>query len=144
MTKGCAAAVVGFILCCLSPAAAQDRLITTFVPEAQRHWDTGAFVGWRGVNASNVAADWNNWYDVAVFSAGAGRYVTPHVKVELDLSTTTKGRIYRQDLIGVPGAVPYFRSHEYRRTTATAALAYQFLENRWVHPFLGAGIEGMR
>jgi outer membrane protein W len=144
MTKGWAAAVAGFILCGLSPVAAQDRLVTTFVPEAQRHWDVGSLTGWRGVNVSDVAPSWDDWYDVGVFSATAGHYFTPHIKVDLDLSTTTKARVYRQDLISLPGTVPSFRSHEYRRTSATAALAYQFLENRWVHPFLGAGIEGLR
>ena len=142
-----AAALAGFVLCGMSPAAAQDRLVTTVVPETQRHWDTVGLVGWRGVNTSDVATDWNDWYDVAVFSASAGRYVTPHVKVDLDLSTTTAGRVFGQELVAVPGgAVPTYRLWEsrFRRTTVAAALAYQFFENQWVHPFLGAGIEGVR
>jgi len=146
MNKACAAAVAAFVLCPMSPVAAQDRLVTTFVPETQRHWDAAGLVGWRGVNKSDVAPDWNDWYDVAVFSASAGSYFTPHVKIDLDLSTTTTGRVFGQDLVGIPGAVPYYRLREsrFRRTTAAAALAYQFFENQWVHPFLGAGIEGIR
>ena len=37
-------------------------------------------------------------------------------------------------------------SHFVSRATssAAAALAYQFFENQWVHPFLGAGIEAIR
>jgi hypothetical protein len=42
--------------------------------------------------------------------------------------------------------LPYYqlRSYGFRRTTVAPSLAYQFFENRWVHPFLGAGIEGIR
>jgi hypothetical protein len=146
MNKASAAAFAGFIVCSMSPAAAQDQLVTTFVPESERHWDAAGLVGWRGVNKSDVASDWNDWYDVAVFSASAGRYFTPHVKIDLDLSTTTTGRVFGQDLLALPGPAPYYRLREYRlrRTTAAAALAYQFFENRWVHPFLGIGIEGVR
>ena len=147
MNKAWAAALAGFVLCGMSPAAAQDRLVTTFVPESQCQWDAAGLVGWRGVNKSDVAPDWNDWYDVAVFSASAGRYFTPHVKIDLDLSTTNTGRVFGQDLVAIPGgSVPYYRLREsrFRRTTAAAALAYQFFENQWVHPFLGAGIEGIR
>ena len=47
---------------------------------------------------------------------------------------------------GIPGPLPYYqlRAHGFRRTTVAPSLAYQFFENRWVHPFLGAGIEGIR
>jgi len=143
-----AAALAGFVLCGMSPAAAQDRLVTTVVPETRRHWDAAGLVGWRGVNKSDLAADWNDWYDVAIFSASAGHYVTPHVKIDLDLSTTTTGRVFGQELVVVVpgGTVPNYRVWEsgFRRTTAAAGLAYQFFENQWVHPFLGAGIEGIR
>jgi hypothetical protein len=91
-----------------------------------------------------VAPDWIDWYVVGHFSVSAGRYVTPHVRIELDLSTTTSGRVFGQDLRSGPGIVPSYRLQEFRRSSIDAALAYQFLENRWVHPFLGAGIEGIR
>ena len=32
-----------------------------------------------------MAPDWNDWYDVAAFSGSAGRYLTPHLKIEVDL-----------------------------------------------------------
>jgi hypothetical protein len=146
MHRAFAAALAGLVLCGVSPAAAQDQLVTTFVPDAQRRWDAGWFVGWRGVDKSELAPDWNDWYDVGAFSASAGRYLTPHLKIDLDVSTTTTGRIYRQDLFGTPGPLAYYqlRAYEFRRTSVAPSLAYQFLENRWVHPFLGVGIEGIR
>ena len=115
-------------------------------PGGERHWDTAWFVGWRGVDKSDLAPDWNDWYDVAAFSGSAGRYLTPHLKIDLDVSTTTTGRVYGQEPFGIPGPLPYYqlRSYGFRRTTVAPSLAYQFFENRWVHPFLGAGIEGIR
>jgi opacity protein-like surface antigen len=144
MNTACAAALAGLILCAARPAAAQDKFVTTFVPETQRHWDVAGSVGWRGVNKSDVAPSWNDWYDVAIFSASAGRYITPHIKIDVDLSNTTTGRVFGENLVGIPAAVSYYRFREFGRGTAAATLAYQFFENRWVHPFLGAGIEGAR
>ena len=58
------------------------------------------------------------------------------------------GRVFSQTFVSTPpfSVPPYYtsREHEFRRTTVAAALAYQFLENRWVHPFLGVGVEGVR
>jgi hypothetical protein len=146
MNRACATALAALVLCRVAPAAAQDQLVTTFVPDAQRRWDAAWFVGWRGVDKSQVAPEWDEWYDVAAFSASAGHYLTPHVKIDLDVSTTTTGRVYGQEQFGIPGPFPYFqlRSYGFRRTTVAPSLAYQFFENRWVHPFLGAGIEGIR
>ena len=71
MNRACAAALAGLVLCGVAPAAAQDQLVTTFVPDTQRRWDAAWFVGWRGVDKSDVAPDWDEWYDVAAFSASA-------------------------------------------------------------------------
>jgi hypothetical protein len=146
MNTACAVALAltGVVLCGTSPVAAQDRFVTSFVPETQRHWDVAGFVGWRAVDKSDVAPNWNRWYDVAIFSVSAGRYVTSHVKVDLDLSTTTTGRVFSESLVIGPPPVSYYQLLDFRRTTAAATLAYQFFENRWAHPFLGAGIEGIR
>ena len=151
MNRTCAAGLIALILCGVSPALAQEQLVTTFVPESLRHWDAAGFVGWRGVDKSDLAEDWNDWYDVAAFSASVGRYLTPHVRIDVDLSTTSVGRVFGQTFVTIPGPPPFYtppsytlREYEFRRTALGATLAYQFLENRWVHPFLGVGVEGVR
>jgi hypothetical protein len=146
MNRVCAAALVTLVLCNVSLATAQDQLVTTFVPDAQRRWDTAWLIGWRGVDKSEVAPDWNEWYDVGAFSASAGHYLTPHLKIDLDVSTTTTGRVYGQEVFGNPGPAASYqiRSYGFRRTSVSPSLVYQFFENRWVHPFLGAGLEGIR
>jgi hypothetical protein len=146
MKTACAAVFASVVLFGALPAAAQDRPVTTFVPEAQRRWDVAGFVGWRGVNKSDIAPEWNQWYDVATFNASAGRYLTPHVKLDVDLSATSEGSVYSQDLVGSGVAPPIIinRDHEFHRTTLAAIVAYQFFENQWAHPFLGIGLEGIR
>jgi hypothetical protein len=146
MKTACAVALAALVLCDVSAASAQDQLVTTFVPETQRRWDAAGFVGWRGVNKSAVAPEWNEWYDVAAFSVSTGRHLTPHVKIDLDLASTSVGRVFAQDIVALPGPLPYYqlREHRFRRTTLATTLAYQFFENRWVHPFLGVGLEGVR
>ena len=48
MNRACATALAALVLCSVAPAAAQDQLVTTFVPEAQRRWDAAGFVGLAG------------------------------------------------------------------------------------------------
>jgi hypothetical protein len=146
MNRARALALAALVLCGVPPASAQDQLVTMFTPDTQRRWDAAGFVGWRGVNKSELAPSWNEWYDAAAFGISAGRYLTPHLKIDLDLSTTSVGRVESQDFLTTPGTVPYyyFREYRFRRTTLAPALVYQFFENRWVHPFLGVGVEGVR
>ena len=106
MNRACATALAALVLCSVAPAAAQDQLVTTFVPDAQRRWDAAWFVGWRGVDKSEVAPEWDEWYDVAAFSASAGHYLTPHVKIDLDVSTTTTGRVTARSSSGFPAPFP--------------------------------------
>ena len=146
MNRARALSLAALVLCGVPPASAQDQLVTTFIPGAQRLWDAAGFVGWRGVNKSELAPEWNEWYDAAAFSVSAGRYLTPHLKIDVDLSTTSVGRVESPDFVTTPGTVPYYyyREYRFRRTTLAPSLVYQFFENRWVHPFLGVGLEGVR
>ena len=133
MNRTCAAALTALVLCGVSPAAAQEQLVTTFVPETLRRWDAAGFVGWRGVDKSEMAPDWNDWYDVAAFSGSVGRYLTPHLKIEVDLATTSQGRVFSETFFAPPPAPPFpppfytppsytLREHEFRRTTLGATL----------------------
>jgi hypothetical protein len=146
MHRACAAALAGLVLCGVAPAAAQDQLVTTVVPGTQRRWDAVGYVGWRGVSKSDIAPDWDEWYDAAALSASTSRHLTPHVKIDIDLSTTSRGRVLEETFVSTSGPFPSYqlREHRFRRTTVATTLAYQFLENRWVHPFLGVGLEGAR
>jgi hypothetical protein len=141
---------IGLLLAALlvaSPAAAQQPPVISLVPDDPARWDAAGFVGWRGGNKSDIAPEWNEWFDAATFGAEVGYHLTPHLRVELDASATTDGTVFIQEPIVVPNQpFPLYRYGEYRfRTTSVAAGAlYQFGENRWFHPFLGGGVETVR
>ncbi len=129
------------------PAAAQDSPIVSLVAEDAARWDAAGFAGWRAGNKSDIAPDWDDWYDAASFGGSVGYYWTRHLKVELDASTTTEGGVFIQEQIPVPGQpFPVFRygEHLFRSTSLSAGALFQFGENAWFHPFLGGGLELVR
>ena len=127
-------------------ASAQDSGRTptvTLSPASPSRWDAAAHVTWLG-ERMNQPADWNRWYGVASGGGDLGYYWTPHLKVEFDIATSTKGESYSYETVTLPGA-PFLsylqRDHEFRVTSAAIGLNAQFFENAWFHPFIGAGLE---
>ena len=127
-------------------ASAQDvrpASTVTLSPASPSRWDLTAHVTWLGERL-NQPGDWDRWYGVASGGADIGYYWTPHLKVELDVGTSTKGETYSYEPTTLPGA-PFLsfieRDHEFRVTTASLGVNAQFFENAWFHPFIGAGLE---
>ncbi len=128
-------------------AAAQDAPLVSLAAADPARWDAAGYAGWRGVNKSDIAPEWDQWYDAASFGASAGYFWTPHLKIEVDLSATTEGAVFVQEQVVVPGELfPLFRygEHRFRSASVSGAVLYQFAENAWFHPFAGAGVEGVR
>jgi opacity protein-like surface antigen len=147
MTRVWAAAFAAAALLAASSARAQDRPIVSLTPPDAARGDVAGHVGWLGGNKSGIGAQWDEWYEAASFGASAGYYWTPHVKIELDAATTTEGHVFSHEPVDVPGQ-PFQsfreRRHMFRSTTVGAGIAYQFFENTWFHPFVGAGLEVAR
>jgi opacity protein-like surface antigen len=136
------AAVFLAALVTTSHASAQDRPVIALSPDDPSRWDFATHVGWVGGNKSEIAPDWNDWYDTASIDVSGGYYWTRHLKVELDVSTTAAAGIFVEEQIRLPGnSFPYYRQreHRFRTTSATAGMAYQFFDNSWFHPFVGGG-----
>jgi opacity protein-like surface antigen len=116
----------------------------SLVPPDLRRWDVSGDVGWLSSNKSETGPDWNDWYDVAVGGGSGGYYVTPNLKAELRLAFSGEGSILQEERIDIPEQTfPAFRlrEHHFRTTTVRGGVAYQFFENRWFHPHVGAGVE---
>lgn len=112
-------------------------------PQLVPRWDlsaqTGVFVA---RPAEQTGADtWDRWYHAASAGISTGRYLTPHVKLEGEVIFTTEGERYLTRIVQAPGFGPLSLPIEQhlRTTSASAAVAWQFFENRWVHPFVLAG-----
>ena len=132
--------VLCFVMVCASYASAQSVSIAT--PDPKR-WDVTGSVGWLGGNKSEIAEEWNNWYDAFATSVDVGWYWTPHVKTEAGFTYTGEGDVYSQQQFLLPGRGTIFipREHHFRLRGFTAAATWQLFENTWVHPFLNAGVQ---
>jgi hypothetical protein len=85
----------------------------------------------------------DDWYHAGQGGVILGRYLTTHVKAELELTTSDEGRQYVQQFRVVPNfPQPFsYSSERFARLREISTLVtWQFLENEWVHPFLQAGI----
>ena len=126
-----------------STAMAQDArptsTLTLTATDATR-WDTFGHLTLLG---RHERQPFDPWYEVATGGATVGHYLSPHLKAELDVSTSTQGQTYSvEPLPPFPGVSTFVTSeHEFRLTTIAMALNAQFFENTWFHPFVGAGIE---
>ncbi len=129
------------LLVAVCPATAQT---VTLTPSDPARWDLSASVGWLGGDKEQVAEEWNNWYDTFAVSIDAGRYWTTHVRTDVSATFTTDGSVYAQQQLAVPGeSFPVFfsREHHFGLNAIDLSAGYQFLENSWVHPFVGGGVQ---
>ena len=112
---------------------------------ADSKWDitgmAGLFAGHTPVSEGFGYQD--DWFHVAQGGIIVGRYLTHHLKIEVEATGTNGGTQFKARQITVPGtSVPYSVTSE--DTTAVrsfaGALTWQFHDNEWVHPFLQAGV----
>jgi hypothetical protein len=140
---------ISLVVCvATSTASAQDAATAlTLLPAAPSRWDAAAHVTWLGERRANPSFQWDRWVNVASGGGILGYYWTPHLKTEIDISTSTQDEIYSVEPIALPGTNTLFalqRDHEFRVTTASVGLVGQFFDNTWVHPFVSAGVEIVR
>ena len=139
--KRYASLVILFVGCATAARAQQAPVL---LPVDPPRWDVSAEAGWLGSNKSDIAPAWDDWFDVAAGGGAVGHYWTPHLRSELRVAFAGEGRVYEEQRTTVPGhPFPVFvlDEHRYRTTTVGAGLSYQFFENQWFHPSVGAGLE---
>jgi hypothetical protein len=107
-----------------------DFAVTTGLFEGQPHGDD---------DASYYGDD---WYAAARLGVSVGRYWTRHFKTEVEVMTSTEGMHYgaRQVITADGSSWPYGVQEYYRVSQGSARMVWQLLDNRWIHPYLLAGI----
>jgi hypothetical protein len=128
-------------------ASAQATSGISLTPPDLPRWDVSGDVGWLSSNKSDIGPDWNDWYDVASGGGSVGFYATANLKAELRLAFSGEGSVYQEERIDIPGQpFPTFRlrEHHFRTAALGGVVTYQFFENRWFHPHVGAGLETIR
>jgi hypothetical protein len=113
----------------------------------QSNWDVSFVAGYLGVRPEIEVPDrfGDRWYDAAQAGVTLGRYFTPHLKAEVEFSTSTEGHQWINRLVTVPGAsnpVPFGIERFATLHGISGALVYQFLDNEWAHPFVFLGVSG--
>ena len=121
------------ILALAPDASAQQPVPVTAIGR----WDVAGQLALLNRNKSELGSRWDHWYEAPLIQGSAGHYWTPHFKTELEIATSGQGTI------GVEENLRY-REHMLRESTVGATAVYQFLDNQWVHPFVGAGLEVAR
>jgi hypothetical protein len=143
MTRRTAAVLFAALL--FAPAASAQSIVLGAADPAR--WDVGGQTGWTGGNKAGIGAEWDEWYEAWSGGLSAGRYITPHLKAELQATFTQRARVSGRELLVVPDApFPIYQPQEHRFTTAMlgGGVVYQFGTNQWFHPFLGGGVDVIR
>ena len=139
--------------CCLAllMLASTVALATTAeaqsVPAKGSSWDVSFVAGYLGVRPEIELLDRyaDRWYDAGQAGVALGRYFTPNLKAEVELSTSTEGRQWITRHVTLPGAsfpLPYGTERFGTLREVSASLVYQFFENEWAHPFVLVGVAG--
>ena len=111
----------------------------------QPEWDASIVAGYLASRPEiDVSDRWvDRGYNAGHAAVTVGRFLTPHLKAELELSTSTEGRQWvtqYADVAGLPFQVPYGSERFSQLREISVAVAYQFFENQWIHPFMFAGV----
>jgi opacity protein-like surface antigen len=129
------------------PALPGPRPLIQLSPANSPRWDVSVQSGRQGVNRTDSAVEWNNWYDSTHVTGSVGYYLTPYLKLEFDAARGAEASITVPQQVFAPGqSWPYTRGREHRVSTVgiSGGVHYQFFENAWFHPYVGGGVEAMR
>jgi outer membrane protein W len=143
----CAATMACLALLSPASASAQANSGMSLTAADPPRWDVSGDVGWLSSDKSTIGPEWNDRYDVASGGGATAYYVTPHLKAELRLAFSGEGSIYQEERLAVPGQpfpIVRLREHHFRATTLGSSVSYQFFDNQWFHPHVGAGLEVVR
>jgi hypothetical protein len=132
-----------WLLCLPAAALAQQATSAPGLPRG----DAAMAAGWlhSAIDSAVTAPpsfrgrDWT--HDRATFGAGAGFYWTQHLKTELWVEASNDTEIWDTRIINENGAeVVRGVEHMVSDVRLSFAQFYQFRENEWVHPSVGAGV----
>jgi hypothetical protein len=102
-------------------------------------------VGWLGHHPPDAGDTSDNWNHRLYAGALFGYYWTEHLKTEAELGITSEGHSWAATLIDElsPDGFPVYsyEQREYRDLRLSVGQTWQFLDNRWVHPFITAGVD---
>jgi opacity protein-like surface antigen len=134
--------LAGFALTMALPVAAAAQ--SAAKPPALPRFDVGGYFSWLGADTLDLPGEvYRTWEATAGGALSGGFYWTDHVKLEVDVGGSNErtlfGSVYQESTRNVSR----YSYQEHRIASRELALTtvYQFLDNAWVHPFVGGGVE---
>lgn len=107
-------------------------------------WDFGLTAGLFQANPKQGDGPFDDdWYFQGRYGVSIGRYWGSHFKTEVEFATTGEGARYTQryaSISGVPAYYPISVQERYQLNQLSGRVAWQFFENRWVHPYVFGGV----
>jgi len=130
---------IAFAIWLLASDAARAQTSAADLPRA----DAAGSIGWLNANKSELDSH-NDWYNRGVHGAiSFGWYWTPHLKTEIEGSSSSRAKFNGSRPIFVNGVTSGNVLGEYQFGTRRLTLGqhYQFGENAWFHPHVAAGLD---
>ena len=106
--------------------------------------DLSGEAGWFNGSHPRIDGAWDDRHDAGTGGVAAGIHVTDRIKLELRGAFSGEATIYEQQPRPLPGQpFPTYELFQHKVSTATAGggVHYQFFDNAWFHPHVGAGLE---
>jgi hypothetical protein len=112
---------------------------------AQPRWDIAGTFGGFGAHTADLDQRryQDDWFHAVQSGLVIGRHLSTNLKVEIEGTLTGRGRQYVDQFVTVPGfpyPYPVVSERETSVRSLGAAVAWQFRDNEWVHPFVRAGV----
>ena len=115
------ATALALLFTAAAPASAQAQSVISLLPQDGVRWDAAVSAGRQGVNRNDFGPDWDRWYDSGQVTVSGGFYVTPHLKIEADVSRSATARLYVTEVPPPGQPWNYARSREHRFSTTGAS-----------------------
>ena len=105
--------------------------------------DLSGTIATASVKKTTEFVSYDNWHQQAAFGLALGWYWSNHVKTEVDAGFITEGSVYSSVPVVLAGDQRLFVSARTRFANQHLGVTqrYQFGDNEWIHPFIGAGFE---
>jgi outer membrane protein with beta-barrel domain len=107
--------------------------------------DVTMAVGWLGSKYPGLE-HYNRWHQSVMAGVGVGHYWNDHLKTEIAGAWASRVRADGYELFAAPGvsdgSTAYFQTvYRFQGAKLSISQLYQFGENAWVHPYVGAGVD---
>jgi len=112
------------------PTVAAAQQIDTSPRDRFRKWDVGGGVGIRFGSTDDAVLPLGSWM------AEGGRYWTPHLKTSIAVMTAGQDTYVSSSYTATSSTYTEFTT---RPAAYGVSIAYQFFDNEFVHPYVGAG-----